>query len=245
MSSRTSRLPNAVLRQLEGFEATEDQLLPIKTTINIAGLLFDTSDETMRFFLSRNVVATVVALLDGILGIRVETTSSQEDRLETCISCFMLIFMAMRCTNGVLWVVEAFENDFLSILLKATDEMKQTQGLEDFVRRLNDIIGKIIETTPVYMSYYSVIAALSTIKGRRTAARAVRAQESGPLKDKWVTLFNLITERCTVQGLLSLQLRRVPIQCANVCSVNNPTCRMLTLRLIGRVHRGGSSSGHA
>lgn len=216
MNAGTSNLPNAVLRQLENYEVAADQLLPIQRTMKIAGALLDANEETMRFFLSRKIVTSVVVLLDSLLGLRPETTSSQKERLQTCLASFMLVCVVMRCSNGVPWVVEAFENGLLSLLLKVTDELKSTRGLRALVSRLNGIIGEVLGTVIECMSYYSVITALSTIKGKRNAARAVRAQESGPLKDKWVSLFNLIIERCAIQGLLSARIRNVPIPCDNV-----------------------------
>lgn len=220
MNSGTSSLPNAVLRQLENFEVTADQLLPIQRTMKIAGALLDANEETMRFFLTRKIVTSVVVLLDGLLGLRPETTSSQKERLQTCIACFMLVIVAMRCSNGVPWVVEAFESDLLSLLLKVTDELKSTRGFGALVRRLIGIISEVLGTVTECMSYYSVITTLSTIKGKRNAAKAVRAQESGPLKDKWVALFNLIIERCAIQGLLSARIRNVPIPCDNVSFIH-------------------------
>lgn len=222
MSLGTSDLPSAVLQQLKDFESTADQLLTIQRTVEIAGLLFDTSDEMVRFFRTRNAVTTVVALLDGLQNLRLRETSSQEDWLEACTACFMFVFMTMCCSNGLPWVVEAFENGFLSVLLKATDKLKHIRGSGHLVRGLNSIIGETIGTITKYMSYYSVITAISTIKGRRNAARATRAQQSGPLKDKWFALFNLIKERCTIQGLFSARIRNVPIQCANVSSFCSP-----------------------
>lgn len=245
MSSGPSRLPNAALRHLEDIEVTEEQLLPIQRTIRIAGMLLGSNDETRRFFLSRNVVTTVVTLLNGLFGLRLETTSSQKNRLDSCSACLLFVVLAMLGWDGVTWVVKAFENGLLSVLLKATDELKNNPGLGRPGCRLEVAVEETITNVTQYMSYYSVITAISTIKGRRNAARAMRAQESGPLKDIWITFFNLMTERCMVQGLLSIQLRKVPIECANVCSVIIATRRILTCQLIGRVHREGSPSGHA
>lgn len=51
--------------------------------MKIAGALLDANEETMRFFLTRKIVTSVVVLLDGLLGLRPETTSSQKERLQT------------------------------------------------------------------------------------------------------------------------------------------------------------------
>lgn len=116
------------------------------------------------------------------------------------------------------WVKEAFNNGFLSILLRITDELKRyTTGiLADVAEELNEVIGEIMGTLlPAYMSYYSVITSLSAIRGRHTAAKAMRAQQSGPLKDKWVAFFNLMAERCTVQGLYAIQIRNIQVRCSD------------------------------
>lgn len=220
MDSNTSQFPAVLLHKLKDLEAKVDQLLHIERTVKIAGLIFDTSEEMIRLFLAENVVTTIVRLLKGLLNLHPTEVSIEKGRLGTSATCLGFLSLVMPCLNGVPWVVEAFDNGLLSILLKLTDEMKHTRGLGEFVRGVNGAIGKIIgNVLPKYMSYYSVITSISTIKGRRNAARARRAQESGTLKSKWVAFFTLMTERCAIQGLFSARIRNVPIRCANVSNI--------------------------
>lgn len=234
MGSNASQFPDVLLHKLKDLEATVDQLLRIERTVEIAGLIFDTSEEMMRLFLAENVVTTIVVLLKGLLNLHPTEVSIEKGRLRSCAACLIFLSLVMPCLNGVPWVVEAFDNGLLTILLKATDEMKHIRGLGGSVRGVNGIIEEIIgKVLPKYMSYYSVITAISTIRGRRVAARARRAQESGPLKDMWVAFFTLVTERCAIQGLFSARIRKVPIQCANVSPICCTSCRILIHPFIG------------
>lgn len=160
--------------------------------------------------------------------------------------CLVLVHVTMQCSNvSVPWVVEAFDNGFLSVLLKATEILKRLQGFGAIVGALKIAIEEIIGTVTEYMSYYSVVSTISTFRGRHKANRAMRAQESGPLKDKWVAFFNLIIERCMVQGLISARIRNVHTRCANVSTIHLLLYTISNSDLIGGVHRGGPSTEHA
>lgn len=222
MVAGESKFPDVVLRELRDLEASTVQFLSIQKIVRMAGLLFDTSEEAKQFFLINEVVTTIVRLLGGLLEIRTSNIRLQANRLRSCAKCFIFLRITMRSSNGVPWVKEASENGFLSILLRTTDELKKyTTGiLSDIVEELNELIGEIIGTLlPAYMSYYSVITSLSDIRGRHTAAKAMRAQQSGPLRDKWAAFFKLMAERCTVQGLYAVQIRSIQVRCDNVSTV--------------------------
>lgn len=218
MVAGESQFPDVVLREPRDLEASTVQFLSIKKIVHMTGLLFDTSEELKRFFLINEVVTTIVRLLDGLLDVRTSNVRLRANRLRCCAKCLKFLCITMRSSDGVPWVKEAFNNGFLSILLRITDELKRyTTGiLADVAEELNEVIGEIIGTLlPAYMSYYSVITSLSAIRGMHTAAKAMRAQQSGRLKDKWVAFFNLMAERCTVQGLYAIQIRNIQARCSD------------------------------
>lgn len=104
--------------------------------------------------------------------------------------CLVLVHGTMQCSNvSVPWVVEAFDNGFLSVLLKATEILKRIQGFGAIVGALKIAIEEIIGTvTEVHVLLFCGINYLY-LSGKTQSGQSHARSRVGPVEGQVGRIF--------------------------------------------------------